>query len=48
MDFGQLLWGIGSGDMGALSIMFVLMLPFILVYTGIAWVINKAKTRRNK
>ena len=42
----DLIFGVFSGDLGALSVLFVLMLPFVLVYAGIVSLINKA--RRNK
>lgn len=46
MDWNQLLFGVFSGDMGALSVLFLLMLPFILVYAGIASLVNKTKEKK--
>ena len=43
MDFQQLLFGVFGGDMGALSVLFFLMLPFVLVFAGIKWVIDKVR-----
>lgn len=37
MDFSQLIFGAFSGDLGALSVLFVLMLPFALLISFIMW-----------
>ena len=42
----DLLFGVFSGDLGALSVLFVLMLPFILVYAAIASLVNKTKEKK--
>jgi len=46
MDLSQLLFGVFSGDMGALSVLFLLMLPFILVYAAIASLVNRIKEKK--
>ena len=43
MDLQQLLFGVFGGDMGALNVLFALLLPFALVYAGIKWLIDKVK-----
>ena len=43
MSWDQLLFGVFSGDMGALSVLFVLMIPFVLVAAGVKWVWDKFK-----
>ena len=43
MDLEQLLFGVFSGDMGALSVLFVLLLPVFLVIGAIKWLIDKAR-----
>ena len=37
----DLLFGALAGDMAALNGLFVLMLPFVLIYAGIAWLKDK-------
>ena len=39
----NLLWGAFSGDMAALSALFAIMLPFVLVYAGIVSLLEKRK-----
>ena len=41
----DLLFGALAGDMGALSVLFVLMLPFILVYAAVASIVGKVRDR---
>lgn len=43
MSWDQLLFGVFSGDMGALSVLFALMFPFVLVVAGVRWVWDKIK-----
>lgn len=43
MDLSQLLFGVFSGDLGALSVLFVLMLPFVLVYAGVRALIDRER-----
>ena len=42
MDWQQLLFGVFGGDMGALNVLFGLMLPFVLVAAGAKWLFDKA------
>ena len=37
MELDQLLFGIFSGDSAVLSLVFVLLLPFALVYSFVKW-----------
>lgn len=48
MDLSQLLFGVFSGDMGALSVLFVLMLPFVLVWSLIVWAKDKVTNNKQK
>ena len=48
MDFSQLLFGVFSGDMGALSVLFVMLIPFVLVYAGIKAVWDRITTKEKK
>lgn len=41
MGLDQLLFGVFSGDMGALSVLFVLLLPFALIYSLIKWIASR-------
>lgn len=40
MDFSQLIFGAFSGDLGALSVLFVLMLPLVLIYSLVRWLLD--------
>jgi hypothetical protein len=46
MDLSQLLFGVFSGDMGALSVLFILLLPFVLIGSGISTMINRHKEKK--
>jgi len=39
----NILWGAFSGDMAALSALFIIMIPFVLVYAGILSLLEKRK-----
>jgi len=39
----NLIWSAFSGDMPALSALFVIMIPFVLVYAGIVSLLEKRK-----
>jgi hypothetical protein len=41
----ELIFGWFSGDLGALSVLFVLMLPFVLVYAGIKSIIQSTRRK---
>jgi hypothetical protein len=43
VDLQQLLFGVFSGDMGALTLLFAMLLPFVLVYAWIKWMIEKIR-----
>lgn len=43
MDLEQLLFGVFSGDMGALSVLFVILLPIFIVGYGVKAGIDKMR-----
>lgn len=43
MDLSQLLFGVFSGDMGALTVLWVLLLPVVLIISAIGALIKKVK-----
>ncbi len=43
MDLQQLLFGVFSQDMDALTVLFAMLLPFVLAYAGIRWMIDNIR-----
>lgn len=45
MNLDQLLFGVFGGDMGALSVLFFLMLPLFLLLATFGWLKDKVTKR---
>lgn len=39
----DLLFGALAGDMGALNVLFILMLPYVLIHAAVAAIVRKVK-----
>lgn len=41
MDFSDIAFGVFSGDIGSLSVLFVMFLPFAILYSIVRWWLDR-------